>query len=180
MKPSKIAGVFRRQVAPLLGLACTALSVFALAAPVGVALAAPPAGTTIGNQATATYQDAASNTYTVSSNSVTTIVQQVASLTLTADGVRVAAPGGQAVFPHVLTNTGNGPDAFSLAAVNQAGDDFDLTSLVLYVDADGNGVPDNFTPVTTTGCSLREPVTDSSRWAPYRARRRPATRRSSR
>lgn len=151
MMPSMIAGAFRRRVAPLLGLASTALAVFALVAPARVAFAAPPAGTTIGNQATATYQDAASNTYTVSSNPVTTIVQQVASLTLTADGTRVAAPGGQAVFPHVLTNTGNGTDAFSLAAVNQPGDDFDLTGLVLYADADGNGVPDNFTPVTTTG-----------------------------
>jgi len=151
MKPSKIAGVIRRQVVPLLGLVLTAMAVFALAAPVGVAIAAPPAGTTIGNQATATYQDAASNTYTVSSNTVTTIVQQVASLTLTANGVRVAPPGGQAVFPHVLTNTGNGGDAFTLGAVNNAGDDFDVTSLVLYADADGNGVPDNFTPVLTTG-----------------------------
>ena len=151
MKPSMIAGAIRRQVAPLLGLTLTALAVFVLAAPVGVAFAAPPAGTTIGNQATATYQDAASNTYTVSSNSVTTIVAQVASLTLTANGVRVAPPGGQAVFPHVLTNTGNGNDAFTLAAVNSAGDDFDVTGLVLYADADGNGVPDNFTPVLTTG-----------------------------
>ncbi len=133
------------------GLARAACAVFALAAAAGTALAAPPAGTTIGNQATATYQDAASNTYTVTSNPVTTVVQQVASLTLTADGVRVAAPGGQAVFPHVLTNTGNGADDFSLAAVNLAGDDFDLSGLVLYVDADGNGVPDNFTPVTSTG-----------------------------
>jgi len=151
MKPSMIAGAIRRQVAPLLGLTLTALAVLVLAAPVGVAFAAPPAGTTIGNQATATYQDAASNTYTVSSNSVTTIVAQVASLTLTANGVRVAPPGGQAVFPHVLTNTGNGNDAFTLAAVNSAGDDFDVTGLVLYADADGNGVPDNFTPVLTTG-----------------------------
>ena len=151
MMPSMIAGAIRRQVAPLLGFALTALTVLAFASPAGVAFAAPPAGTTIGNQATATYQDAASNTYTVTSNPVTTVVQQVASLTLTADGVRVAPPGGQAVFPHVLTNTGNGDDAFSLAAVNQPGDDFDLTGLVLYVDADGNGVPDNFTPVTTTG-----------------------------
>src|SRR4029077_1339082 len=116
-----------------------------------VALAAPPAGTTIGNQATATYTDAASNSYTVSSNPVTTLVQQVASLTLPANGARVAAPGGQAVFPHVLTNTGNGTDSFSLSATNQAGDNFDVTGLTLDVDADGNGVPDDFVPVTTTG-----------------------------
>ena len=151
MTASHIAGCFCRRVATPLGRTLTACAVLALATLGSVALAAPPAGTTIGNQATATYTDAASNSYTVSSNPVTTIVQQVASLTLTANGTRVAAPGGQAIFPHVLTNTGNGTDSFTLSAANQAGDDFDLSGLVLYVDADGNGVPDDFVPVTTTG-----------------------------
>ena len=151
MNRSHDAGSLSQLATTTIGRTLTAFAVCALALLVRPAFAAPPAGTTIGNQATATYQDAASNSYTVTSNSVTTVVQQVASLTLTADGTRVAAPGGQAVFPHVLTNTGNGTDAFSLAAVNQAGDDFDVTGLVLYVDADGNGVPDDFIPVTTTG-----------------------------
>jgi uncharacterized repeat protein (TIGR01451 family) len=151
MNASQIAGIIRRRLSTPLGLTLAALVLAACAGFGAVALAAPPAGTTIGNQATATYQDAAANSYTVSSNSVTTVVQQVAGLTLTANNVRIAAPGGQAVFPHVLTNTGNGPDSFTLSAANQGGDDFDLTGLVLYVDADGNGVPDNFTPVTTTG-----------------------------
>src|SRR5580765_6423538 len=91
------------------------------------ASAAPPAGTPIGNQASATYLDASSTSYTVTSNSVTTIVQQVASFTLTANGARTAAPGGQAVFPHGPTNTGNGTDAFSLAPANLGGDNSDLT-----------------------------------------------------
>jgi uncharacterized repeat protein (TIGR01451 family) len=151
MTASDIAGALRRRVATPLGLTLAAGTVLALTVLGRVALAAPPAGTTIGNQATATYTDVASNSYTVSSNPVTTVVQQVASLTLTANGTRVAAPGGQAVFPHVLTNTGNGTDSFTLSATNQAGDDFDLTGLTLYVDADGNGVPDDFVPVTTTG-----------------------------
>lgn len=145
----RFAGFLHRR-APL-GCVLFAIAISVLTGFAGSALAAPPAGTSIGNQATATYQDAASNTYTVSSNTVNTIVQQVASLTLTANGFRVASPGGQAVFPHTLTNTGNGSDAFSLSAANLGADDFDLTGLVLYVDADGNGVPDNFTPVTTTG-----------------------------
>lgn len=151
MNRSQNAGHACRRVATTIGRTFTAAAVLALALIARPALAAPPAGTTIGNQATATYQDAASNSYTVTSNPVTTVVQQVASVTLTANGTRVAAPGGQAVFPHVLTNTGNGTDAFTLSAVNRPGDDFDLTGLVLYVDADGNGVPDDFTPVTSTG-----------------------------
>jgi len=151
MNASLNAGPIRRRVAPPLGLTLVALAACVFAMGGSAALAAPPAGTTIGNQATATYTDAAANSYTVSSNPVTTVVQQVAGLTLTANGTRVAAPGGQAVFPHVVTNNGNGTDAFTLSASNIGGDDFDLTGLVLYVDADGNGVPDNFTPVVSTG-----------------------------
>ena len=151
MNASQIAGTIRHRVSSPIGRTLAALSVAACAGIAVVAIAAPPAGTTIGNQATATYTDAASNSYTVTSNPVTTVVQQVAGLALTAPGTRVAAPGGQAVFPHVVTNNGNGTDAFTLSASNIGGDDFDLTGLVLYADADGNGVPDNFTPVTTTG-----------------------------
>jgi len=150
MNTVKPAGPFRRHLAT----ACAgilALSSLGLALSWSAAVAAPPAGTPIGNQASATYVDASSTSYTVTSNSVTTIVQQVASFTLTANGVRTAAPGGQAVFPHVLTNTGNGTDAFSLTPANLGGDNFDLTGLAIYADADGNGVPDNFTALATTG-----------------------------
>ena len=115
------------------------------------AKSAPPAGTPIGNQASATYLDASNTARTATSNLVTTIVQQVASFTLTANGARTAAPGGQAVFPHTLTNTGNGADNFSLAPANQVGDDFDLAGLAIYADANGDGVPDNFTPLASTG-----------------------------
>jgi trimeric autotransporter adhesin len=115
------------------------------------ALAAPPAGTTIGNQATATYLDASNTSRTVTSNLVTTIVQQIASFTLIANGNVTAAPGGQATFPHTLTNTGNGTDTFPLTLVNLAGDNFDLTGLAIYADANGDGVPDNFVPLVTTG-----------------------------
>jgi len=136
-----------RRVALTAALAATCALIFGAQS----AFAAPPAGTTIGNQASATYLDATSTSRTVTSNLVNTIVQQVASFTLTADGARTAAPGGQGVFPHVLTNTGNGADSFPLTLVNLAGDNFDLTGLAIYADADGNGVPDNFTAIATTG-----------------------------
>ncbi len=152
MSPTILAGAVRRPrtspSAAVLGLLATLMLVFAASK---ANAQAPPAGTPIGNQASATYLDASSTSRTVTSNLVTTIVQQVASFTLTADGVRTAAPGGQAVFPHTLTNTGNGDDTFPLTLVNLGGDDFDLTGLSIYADADGNGVPDNFTNLTTTG-----------------------------
>src|SRR5262245_18549974 len=69
--------------------------------------AAAPAGTTIGNQASATYTDAGSVSRTVTSNSVVTVVQQVASLTISSNNTRTGAIGGQMYYPHTITNTGN-------------------------------------------------------------------------
>lgn len=113
---------------------------------------APPANTSIGNQASATYTDASDTERTATSNTVVTIVQQVASFTLTTDGqARPAAPGGQVVFPHTLTNTGNGSDSFTLSVANNGGDNFDLSNLDLYADVNGDGIPDNSTPIITTG-----------------------------
>jgi uncharacterized repeat protein (TIGR01451 family) len=113
---------------------------------------APPAGTSIGNQASATYTDASNTPRSTTSNIAITIVQQVASFTLTADGAKFAAPGSQVYYPHTLVNTGNGSDTFNLlVANNAAGDNFDLTSLALYSDVNGDGLPDNATPITTTG-----------------------------
>ncbi len=115
---------------------------------------APPAGGTIGNQATFTFEDGSGTTRTVSSNLVQTIVQQVASLTLTADGTTTAAPGNQVAFPHTLTNTGNGTDNFNLALVNDAGDNFDFTGFAIYRDADQDGVPDDFSDLNGTAVAL--------------------------
>lgn len=142
---TNFAGPIRRSFLALAGVT------LGLTLAAAAAHAAPPAGTPIGNQATATYLDATSNSYTVNSNSVITYVQQVASFTLTAPGSRLAAPGAQAVLPHVIQNTGNGADSLTLSLVNLAGDDFDLTGLAIYADANGNGVPDNFVALTNTG-----------------------------
>lgn len=115
----------------------------------GRVLAAPAAGTAIGNQASATYSDASQTMRTVTSNTVVTVVQQVASLTLTANGARSVSPGGQVSYPHTLTNTGNGTDTFSLSTANSGA--FTFGSVTLYADANGDGVPDNATPITSSG-----------------------------
>ena len=113
--------------------------------------ATPLAGTSIGNQAAATYTDASAVPRNVTSNTVSTTVQQVASFTLTATQTKTGAPGSTVYFPHVLTNTGNGTDTFTLSAADAAGDNFNFTSLQIFVDANGDGVPDNATPVVNTG-----------------------------
>ena len=148
---ASISAGARRRFRPSSAGLVVLLSLLLLPLLAASALAAPPAGTSIGNQASATYLDASATPRTATSNLVTTIVQQVASFTLTADGNRTASPGGQAIFPHTLINTGNGTDAFPLTLANLVGDDFDLTGLAIYVDANGDGIPDNFVPVATTG-----------------------------
>lgn len=110
----------------------------------------PPANTTIGNQATATYTDTGGNARTVTSNTVETVVQQVAGTAISAGLTKTASPGGEVSFPHTITNNGNGTDSFTLAAVEAATGNFDYGSIVIYPDADGNGVPDNFTAITST------------------------------
>ena len=114
--------------------------------------APPPAGTSIGNQAAASFSDALGNVQPpVTSNTVATTVLQVASFTLTADQTKPGAPGTQVYFPHTLTNTGNGNDTFTLAVANLAGGTFNFSSVAIYVDANGDGVPDNAISITTTG-----------------------------
>src|SRR6185437_7060337 len=78
--------------------------------------APPPAGTAIGNQASATYTDTSGISRSVTSNVVQTIVQQVASLTL----------------------TGNGSDSFNLTAVNGSG--FNMSGIQIFAD-NGSGQP---------------------------------------
>jgi uncharacterized repeat protein (TIGR01451 family) len=109
-----------------------------------------PANATIGNQASASYTDGSNVTRTATSNTVVTTVLQVPALSLTANNNKVANPGSPVYYPHTVTNTGNGNDSYSLAATNAAGDQFDLTGLAVFADADGNGVPDSNTPITVS------------------------------
>lgn len=127
----------------------TASAVAIIAAVGSAALASPEAGSVIGNQAVATYTNASGDTITVTSNKVETVVQQVAGFTMTSDNAEEIAPGGKAFLPHILTNEGNGPDSFSLTATDGAGD-YDFDNIVIYPDANMDGVADSATPITST------------------------------
>ena len=123
--------------------------VAALSAPQSARSVPPPAGTSIQNVAAATFVNSG-GPQALASNTVQITVGQVASFTLTASQTRTAVPGSTVFFPHTLTNTGNGADTFDLSFINDAGT-FNFTSIVLHVDADGNGVPDNLVAITSTG-----------------------------
>lgn len=107
------------------------------------------AGTSITNQATATYLDSTLTSRSATSNTVVTVVQQVASIGLSAGSTKNAAPGAQVTYAHTITNNGNGADTFALAATNSGA--YMMTGVVFYADANGDGIADNATPITTTG-----------------------------
>lgn len=139
-------------------LAATGL-VTLLAATAAVA-APPPAGAVIGNQAAASYIDASNVQQTATSNLVQTVVQQVGVFTLTANNTKSAAPGGTAYMPHTLTNTGNGPDTFKLQLADVAGG-FNFSAQAIYLDADGNGLPDGTTPLVSGTTEFTTPSVPS-------------------
>src|ERR1041384_3851491 len=80
-------------------------------APTWVQADTPPAGTVIGNQASATYTDGSGVQREATSNVALTTVQQVGAVLLTADQTILVAPAGQVVFRLTIQNTGNGNDS---------------------------------------------------------------------
>jgi trimeric autotransporter adhesin len=142
--------------ARLLGGLALVASLFGAVPSAHAATTAPPAGTAIGNQASATYTDASNTTRTVTSNIVVAIVQQVSSLTLAQNAARTVSIGSQVTYPLTLTNTGNGTDTFPLTFAQSGA--FNFTSVTFYADANGDGIPDNTTPITTTGALPQDGV----------------------
>ena len=118
-----------------------------VAAPAWAQTTAPRAGTSIGNQATATYNDGSNIPRDVQSNSVTTTIQQVAAVDLADPRNINAAPGAPVALPHTIQNNGNGNDSFGITLINLTG--FGINPQI-YADANQDGVPDNNTPITVT------------------------------
>lgn len=135
-----------RQLLPILLL-------LALGATAQAAL--PPFGSVIGNQATATYNDASGVLRTATSNLVETTIKQVAGVTLTPDvNSATSGAGALVLFGHSITNTGNGNDVFSLSATDATSGtnlDFVPGSIKFYGDANSDGIPDDLSnPITAT------------------------------
>jgi len=137
--------------------AAVAIALGGLAALPGQAYAAAPnAGDNIGNIASADYTDATATPRTVFSNPVNTTVRQVASFTLIDNRNTFVTPGGQVVYSHTLTNTGNGDDTFvlSVAQVSSPTDDFNLNSVAIYRDSNSDGIPDDATDLNGSTIAL--------------------------
>jgi uncharacterized repeat protein (TIGR01451 family) len=121
-------------------IAAVGLSSAALFA-VKVAVAeAPPAGTVIGNVATATYYDENNNKYVSTSNLVQTKVKQVYAVDVNKQVDEVEAIPGQVLnIPFTVKNEGNGNDTLTLEATSNS---TDITIEGIYLDKNNNGVVD--------------------------------------
>jgi uncharacterized repeat protein (TIGR01451 family) len=103
------------------------------------------AGTNIDNIATASY-DVGGTTIDIQSNTVTIIVDELLDVTVTStDPGDVTTTNGatNVVSTFRITNTGNGPESFTLTPnTANGGDDFDPTLAQVVIDTNGNGVYD--------------------------------------
>ncbi len=109
-----------------------------------VVAAITPAGTVINNTATLTYSTG-DVTNTATSNTASLTVDELINVLLTwqdASSVIVNSPDIGDALTFLLSNTGNGPETFTLARNNTpaASDDYDpITSTIsLYVESNGN------------------------------------------
>lgn len=102
-----------------------------------------PAGSLIENTATATYT-ANSATLTVDSNTVTLKVDEVLDVATASQESGTVSATTSAALRFKVTNTGNGPEAFTITA-NPAvtGNDFNATVTGLAIDVNGNGIYDS-------------------------------------
>ena len=100
----------------------------------------PPADTQIGNQAMATFIDSSNVRQETKSNNVLTTVQQVGAYTLTSDNTKSASVGSTVYMPHILTNTGNGKDKFTLSAADGGSSAPTMTAIAIYADTNGTGI----------------------------------------
>ena len=125
-----------------------------------VMAATPVAGTNISNVATASYTDNTGTTRTVTSNEVKTVVEQVGSFTLVQDRSVTTVPNGQATMSHILTNTGNGTDTFTISLADldnhASGSTFDFASdkFAVYIDKNKDGVPDDAVNLNAPGKTI--------------------------
>ncbi|MFT3736855.1 MAG: hypothetical protein QM776_17895 [Rhodocyclaceae bacterium] len=119
---------------------------FALLA--GLAHAQPAAGTKIENQANIHFQDEPSGALSLlDSNTVRVIVGKAHKVDVTDGQTAQYPPGTTVAIPHQITNTGNAADAYTISAINQTSDDFNLVNLHVRHDLDKNGTVDPGEPV---------------------------------
>ncbi len=113
--------------------------VFAFA---NTAQANTPGGTGITNQASATYADVNSNSYSANSNTVTTTVNSVYAVSVNTPTDQSGPSNTVVYYAYTVTNTGNETNTYALAAASGAGGN--TWTVTLYADdGAGGGTPND-------------------------------------
>ena len=143
------------------------LALLSLLLGAGTAFAAAPAAlTNIGNTASASFVDSGGKPNIVTSNPVVTVVQQVGAFTLdnvatavgTVVNTKTGTAGGTLYAPHVLTNTGNGPDSFTISVASEKSQ---FSKIEIFADDGGGnpvGAPLCSSSATPAVCNVTTPV----------------------
>lgn len=99
----------------------------------------------ISNMAVGEYSEEGSTVVQVArSNLVQTTILPVYSLNLVAANNKTVVAGQTVYFNHILTNTSNETDQYTFTVSDNSTDDFDFVnnSLMVYLDANNDGIPD--------------------------------------
>lgn len=96
------------------------------------------AGTTVSNTASVEYDVGGVAQDPVDSNASTFVVDRKVDVTVLTDGPTTVVPGTTRTLTFTVTNKSNSPMDFSLAAANQAGDNFQVGSILAYVESGAN------------------------------------------
>ena len=123
--------------------------------------AATDVGTAIVNQATLTYvDDVTGHSIELKSNTSTILVAPLQRFELFSSQNLLVTAGQSVSLSHSLSNVGNVDDRYLISVENQLADSGDLINLMLYIDANDNGVVDAGEKIVSgeTGVSAGESV----------------------
>ena len=120
-----------------------------------IALAQPKAGSSITNIASGDFYDEQGNLQVINSNAVVLTVQAIYALNLQSNQQNIGTIGSKLNFPHVLTNTGNIVDNYTLSLSQLSNDQFNLDNMAVYIDRDQNGEPDDNNNLINSSTSFR-------------------------
>ena len=136
-------------------------AILAVLIPQHVMAAGTASGTSISNSATVDYQVGGIDQTAITSNTASFVVDNKVDVTVASVSNATVVPGSSdQVLVFSVSNTGNTTQGYSVA-VTGGTDDFDMTSVRIYLD-DGDGVLDGDDTLYTLGNNIADIAADGS------------------
>lgn len=137
--------------------------VIALLMPSQIMAGGTPSGTDITNSATLDYEVSNTPQTQISSNTTTFKVDNKVDLVVAEIGSANVVPGtNDQVLVFSVTNTGNTPQGYSLDTTVGSTDEFDMTSVRIYLDVNGDSLLDGLDTPYTIGTNIADIAVDGS------------------